>query len=137
MFATLLTTPKPLLATLEFGLAKCGVFDTLEISPQTSTLNLSVGWNLRNAPMSTLITPGPRNAPGPQVAWRIARFVRVNHCLGGRPALWRGRLYGARKGVGEVSGPGAVQRTAWSGGRGQATGRRRQQAVAAALDLRI
>ncbi len=34
VFATLLMTPKPLLAMLEFGLAKCGVFDTLKISPR-------------------------------------------------------------------------------------------------------
>lgn len=35
-----------------------------------------------NTPISTVTTPGPRNALEPQVPWRVARFVRVHHCLG-------------------------------------------------------
>ena len=94
VFATLLTTPKPLLAMLEFGLRKCGVFDTLKISPRNSMLNLSVGWNLRKIPMSTLIRPGPRNTFEPHVPKRGGSFaasgsasVEGSHQPSGEPSL--------------------------------------------------
>src|SRR6476620_3148849 len=96
--------PKLLDEMSALGLAKCGVLDTLKASPRSCTLKRSVILILRKTPMSTLMRPGPRSTPVPQVPKRgvlgltalgSARLRRSHHWVR-RPTFSTGPLQSAK-----------------------------------------